>query len=107
MGEDGKDPTKMAHIGSILPKVVETCREQGDVSLLRIWEVWDRVVGKAVAANAQPWAFRGAILLVHVSSSAWLHQLRFMKPEMIRNVNDALGGTGIREIKFKIGPVQG
>lgn len=105
MGDDGKDRLKMVHIGNVLPDVLGTCRTQTDVDLTRIWEIWNDAVGKTVAANAQPWAFKGSLLLVHVSSSPWLYQLRFMKQTMLTQVNTALGRDLITDIKFKIGSV--
>jgi len=53
--------------------------------------------------NAQPLAFKGKLLLVEVTSSAWLHELQFLKGDIIKNLNDALGKELISEIKFKIG----
>lgn len=105
MGEDGKDRSTVVHIGSVLSGVLGTCRTQADADLTRIWEIWNDAVGKTVSANAQPWAFKGTLLLVHVSSSAWLYQLRFMKQTMLTQVNTALGRDMITDIKFKIGCV--
>jgi len=42
---------------------------------------------------------------VHVSSSAWLHQLQFLKAELLNKLNDNLKNERIEDIKFKIGPV--
>ena len=105
MGEDGKERSAVVHIGSVLSDVLRSCRTQEDADLTRIWEVWNGAVGEAVAANAQPWAFKGNLLLVHVSSSTWLYQLRFMKQAMLTQVNAALGRGMITDIKFKIGSV--
>jgi predicted nucleic acid-binding Zn ribbon protein len=56
------------------------------------------------AANAQPAAFKGDLLLVHVTNSTWIHQLQFLKHDIISKLNAALGKPMITEIKFKIGP---
>ena len=58
-----------------------------------------------IAQNAKPAAFKGRILLVHVNSSTWIHQLQFLKKEMIAKLNDTLGKTLIEDLKFKIGPL--
>ncbi|MFC1813872.1 DUF721 domain-containing protein [Thermodesulfobacteriota bacterium] len=63
------------------------------------------VVGKAIAENARPAAFKGKMLLVHVTSSTWIHELQFLKKDIIRKVNNALGEEQVEEIKFKIGPI--
>jgi predicted nucleic acid-binding Zn ribbon protein len=94
-----------ATIGSILNRVMKECRISTDEDLIRVWEFWDRSVGEIIAGNAQPAAFKGSILLVHVTSSPWIHQLQFHKKDMIKKLNNALGKPLIEEIKFKIGPV--
>ena len=59
--------------------------------------------GHVIAENAKPAAFKGRVLLVHVNSSPWIHQLQFLKTDMINNINQHLGDQLVDEIKFKIG----
>ena len=94
------------HIGNILPDVIRTCRMASDSTMTGVWDIWDRAAGETIAQNAQPAAFKGKILLVHVSSSVWLHQLQFVKQDLIEKVNDACGRRLVEEIKFKIGPLE-
>ena len=68
-------------------------------------ETQDDIVGDVIAQNARPAAFKGKILLVHVSSSTWVHQLQFLKQEMIAKLNDTFGKELISDLKFKIGPL--
>ncbi len=100
-----KDKTKLVHIGSIIDTVLKTCRRESDGELIQVWHVWDGIVGDVIAKNAKPAAFKGRILLVYVSSSTWIHQLQFLKAEMIGKLNQALGKQLIDDLKFKIGPV--
>ena len=93
------------HIGQIIPQVLKTCRRHKDAGLSEVWRFWNEAVGEIVAENAQPAAFKGDLLLVHVSSSTWIHHLRFIKQDIIKKINAALGNDLIQEIKFKIGPL--
>ena len=93
------------NIGDVLGGVIQQYRPMTDPSLLRVWDLWKSAVGDAIAANASPAAFKGQILLVHVSNSTWLHHLRFLEGELIDKLNTALGQDDIRKIKFKIGPI--
>ena len=93
------------HIGQIITQVLKTCRRHKDAGLSEVWQLWNEAVGQIVAENAQPAAFKGDLLLVHVSSSTWIHHLRFLKQDIIKKINAALGNDLIREIKFKIGPL--
>ena len=100
-----KKKAKFEHIGSILSDVLKTYRKDADGELVQVWQVWDDVVGGVIAQNAKPAAFKGKILIVHVSSSTWIHQLQFLKKEMIVKLNSAFGKTLIDDLKFKIGPL--
>jgi predicted nucleic acid-binding Zn ribbon protein len=100
-----KNIKEAAHIGSVINKVLRTCRYESDEDLAQVWSLWASAVGEDIAKNARPEAFKGKLLLVHVTSSAWMQQLQFLKKDIINKVNDALGNTLIEEIKFKIGPV--
>ncbi len=106
MATDPKKPLSMpVPLRDILTQVLATCRRESDLHLVRIWEHWDAVVGRVVAENAQPAAFKGRRLIVHVTSSVWIHQLCFMKDDILHSLNKALGAPLLDEIKFKIGPL--
>jgi len=98
-----KKKSKFVHIGSIIDDVLKTYRRESDGELIQVWHVWDSIVGDVISKNAKPAAFKGRILLVHVTSSAWVHQLQFLKDEMIAKLNEALGKSLIDDLKFKIG----
>jgi predicted nucleic acid-binding Zn ribbon protein len=105
MNTKRKNLKKPLPIGSIIPKVLRSCRLEADEELSQIWDLWDQAVGKAISENTRPAAFKGKLLLVHASSSTWIQQLQFLKKDMIRKVNEALGKSLVEEIKFKIGPL--
>jgi len=100
-----KHKTKFVHISSIIGDVLKKYRLETDAELVQVWRVWDTIVGNVISQNAKPAAFKGRILLVHVTSSTWLHQLQFLKQDMIDKLNVALGKTLIEDLKFKIGPL--
>jgi predicted nucleic acid-binding Zn ribbon protein len=91
------------HIGNIINDVIKQYRREPDFALKKVWRLWDEAVGETIAQNARPAAFKGKLLIVHVNSSAWLHQLQFLKKDLIFKLNSALGKPLVEEIKFKIG----
>lgn len=92
-------------IGDVIQQVLGKYRPTAGPGLLALWEIWPSVVGPDIGANAKPAAFKGALLLVHVSNSTWLHHLHCIQTELLAQLNDALGGTAhVGAIKFKIGP---
>ncbi len=106
MDEKPKKSSPALPIGSILPDVIRTCRREKDTAMTAVWDVWNHTVGATLAENAQPAAFKGRLLLVHVSSSVWVHQLQFMKAELIEKINAACGKDLIGDMSFKIGPLE-
>jgi predicted nucleic acid-binding Zn ribbon protein len=101
-----KDSAKFVHIGSVIEDVLKSYRREPDSELIQVWQIWNSIVGDVISKNAKPGAFKGRILLVYVSSSTWVHQLQFLKEEMIAKLNEALGKSLIDDLKFKIGPVK-
>jgi predicted nucleic acid-binding Zn ribbon protein len=93
----------MVSLGTVLPNLMKSIRSGSDAQLVRVWELWDGAVGETIAKNARPAAFKGKLLLVEVSSSTWMHQLQFLKADIIAKINDAFGQDAVNEIKFKIG----
>lgn len=98
-----RPPTDFVHIGQVLASLLKSFRRDGQMQLLQIWEVWPQVVEPAVAQNARPAAMKDDLLVVHVSSSPWVHKLRFMKQDIVAKLNAAVGDGVVRDISFKIG----
>lgn len=101
-----RDPLKKpAHIAGVLQKALAAYRAEGDGELVKVWELWDGAVGHAIAENTRAAAFKGNLLIVHVSSSTWIHHLHFLKRDLIETINRALGKKLVADIKFKVGPL--
>lgn len=97
---------EFVHISGILQELLKKYRSEPDGELARVWQLWDGVVGEAIAENARPAAFKGSLLLVYVTNSTWVHHLQFLKRDIIEKINAAVGKTLVEEIKFKIGPLK-
>jgi predicted nucleic acid-binding Zn ribbon protein len=104
--EDQSKPSDFVHIGSIINDVIKQYRCEPDFALKKVWQLWDEAVGETIAQNARPEAFKGTLLIVRVNSSAWIHQLQFLKKDLISKLNAALGKPLVEEIKFKIGTLR-
>lgn len=92
-------------IGQVLESILDQCRSDSGGGILHLAHVWKKVVGPPISDNATPFAVKGSLLLVHVTSSVWLHQLQFLKAELLEKLNHGLKNKRIDEIKFKIGPI--
>jgi hypothetical protein len=69
----------------------------------RVWEVWDEVVGDAVARKARPSKIHNGKLFVTVSNSVYMQELQFSKATIREKLNQRLGSATVKEILFFIG----
>jgi predicted nucleic acid-binding Zn ribbon protein len=92
----------MEPIAHVLARVL---RQSGLERNVRGWQAvgdWPEAVGPRVARHAHAVGFRDGILRVEVEGSAWMHEMGFLKRDLIRNLNRRLGGELVRDIRFAI-----
>ncbi|MGD9824451.1 DUF721 domain-containing protein [Desulfobacter sp.] len=99
------DSNHLTHIGDILSTALSKYRPPQETQITQIWEIWDFALGTAIAQNAKPDTFKNGQLQVIVSSSVWIHQLKFLEKEMIENLNARLNMPLITRLRFKIGEI--
>lgn len=99
------DTSHLIHISDILSKALSKYKPPQETEITQIWEIWDLAMGTAIAQNAKPDTFKNGQLQVNVSSSVWLHQLKFLEKEMIANLNARLNTPLITHLRFKIGKI--
>ena len=97
--------SKLIHISDILNSALGKYRPARDTDMTQIWDIWDSAVGRPIAMNAKPDSFKNGILFVNVSSSSWIHQLKFLEKEMILNINKQIDMTIVKQLRFKIGKI--
>jgi len=95
----------LIHISDILGAALGKYRPARDMEMTQIWDIWDSAVGRPIAMNAKPHAFKDGNLTVNVSSSSWIQQLRFLQKGIISNLNKQMGKDLIQQIRFKIGKI--
>src|SRR5882724_8412372 len=62
---------------------------------------WPAVAGARIAGRTRAVSFREGALTVEVEGSAWMHELGFLKPELVRNLNRHLGADVVRDVRFR------
>ena len=97
--------TKFTPVGSLIEDILSNIRPDSDKKMMGIWAVWTRVVGEAIASQAQPEAFKGGLLIVNVAGAAWAQQLQFRKNDLIAQLNTALESELVKDIRFKTGTI--
>ena len=71
----------------------------------RLQELWSRAVGPQIAARTLPETVKRGTLHVRVSAPVWLHQLQFLKEEILGKLHELSGNEEIRSLFFAIGEV--
>ncbi len=67
-----------------------------------VLEIWDEVVGPRIASNARPVAYRDSKLFVEVSTTAWKHELSFMREDILTRINAKLKKSVVKDIIFSL-----
>jgi predicted nucleic acid-binding Zn ribbon protein len=74
----------------------------------RLLSHWHQVVGERIAKRSTPDSLSRGVLWVRVSNSAWLHELTFLREEIIKRANELTGDPPvIRDVRFHLGPRPG
>ena len=93
-------------VADALRQVVQRIDPERRLAAYRVWTFWAEEVGPAVAARAEPAAFRDGVLSVRVAGAAWMQELQFMKDDLRQRLNGRLGTDLIRDIYCVSGAVR-
>ncbi len=89
-------------ISRLLSAVFENKKWHAKLELHRVFEFWDKTVGKEIAAVAQPSLIRGSVLWVKVKDSIWMQQLHLQKILLLERINKQLSGEKLSDIHFQL-----
>lgn len=92
-------------LGEILHKILKK-RNIPHVSTDRyLLNIWRKAVGPQIAAQTHPDKLKRGSLFVRVSAPVWLHQLQFMKEEILGKINELSGKEEVRSLFLTIGEI--
>ncbi len=103
MSSRRKTNREFTALGDVLSRVLSGFERKSRSDLSRVHRVWDSCVGDAIATNTRPVALKGAQLVVVVTNSAWLHELQFLKQDLLDRINRQAGEDIVEDIRFRIG----
>jgi predicted nucleic acid-binding Zn ribbon protein len=101
------DSSKPSKVSDILSAILTDRGWNTVVREHRVFAVWRESVGGTIADNARPVKINRGLLVVVVSSPIWTQELSLMKETIIGRLNDRLGDTVVRDIRFVQGDVTG
>ena len=80
-------------------------RQTGLETEVRGWQAvqdWEEMVGPRLARHTKAVGFREGTLRVEVEGSAWMHEMGFLKRDLIRRLNERLGDALVRDLRFMV-----
>jgi predicted nucleic acid-binding Zn ribbon protein len=92
----------MEAVSSVLTRVLRKLDLESELHGWRAVAEWPRLVGARVARRTRAVGFREGTLTVEVEGSAWMHELGFLKRDLIREINRQLGSERVRDVRFVI-----
>lgn len=92
-------------LGEILRKILKKRNIPHAGTDRRLLEIWRRAVGPQIAAQTHPDSLKGGTLFVRVSAPVWMHQLQFLKEEIIDKMNELAGSGSVKGLFFSVGEI--
>lgn len=97
---------QMDRLGEVLSHSLKRLELTARLDEYGVWPIWNEVVGKTIAANAQPEKIRNGTLFVKVTSPVWMQQLQFMKEMIAEKLNQRLKSEVVQTIFFMVGRIE-
>ena len=87
-------------LAAILPALFEKLGLAKTAEGWRAVSDWPAVAGPRLARHTRAVSFRDGTLAVEVEGSAWMHELGFLKRELVRNLNRHLGAEIVQDVRL-------
>jgi len=87
-------------LAAILPGLMQHLGLADAAAGWRAVTEWPVVSGSRIAKHTRAVGFRDGTLNVEVEGSAWMHELGFLRRELVRNLNRHLGADVVRDVRF-------
>ncbi len=69
---------------------------------VEVFSRWRKIVPPRVARVTRPVRLDGTTLVVHVSESPWIHELQFLKQDLLEQLNSE-SSLPLKDIVFRLG----
>lgn len=89
--------------GELLPTLLERYGVARQVRAHKLVAEWPEIVGRRIAARAEPEQISGGVLWIRVENAAWLQELSLLRDELLSRVREALGGDPpVDDLKLRL-----
>jgi len=90
----------MKPLAAILPGVLREFRLDEAAAGWRAVAEWPALAGERIARRTRAVAFRDGVMTIEVEGSAWMHELGFLRRELVRRANQLVGANVVRDVRF-------
>lgn len=85
-------------LGDALKKFLEKSRMKQDIQALQITEIWEEIMGSAIAKLTDRIEIRDKTLFIHTQVAPLKNELVFQKPLIIQRINEKMGAQTILDV---------
>jgi hypothetical protein len=75
------------------------------VTLMQVRDAWPHVAGAALEARTWPAAVHGETLVVHVHDNQWLHELTYLRQDLLRRLQALAPSARLTALRLRLGEV--
>lgn len=75
------------------------------IRLLHVQDAWAAVAGPALAARTWPVTVGGDVVVIHVHDSQWLHELTYMRQDLLQRLQTLVPSAGLKGLRLRLGEV--
>ena len=84
----------------ILESVLSEQNLSGSIEAYQVFAKWDHIVGKKVADHTRPVRITRDVLYVEVNDHLWFAQLKYMKGDILKKLEDRIRKGLFTDLKF-------
>jgi predicted nucleic acid-binding Zn ribbon protein len=99
--EDRTKSKSAEELGSVINKIVSDSDIGRKIKKFNIFNHWPDIVGCDIGNKTKPQKLLRQTLYISVTSSTWANELNLMSGQLIKKINDFVGETVVKELRFK------
>lgn len=92
-------------IGDVLARILKKTGIRLPVEDNHLKDIWNKTVGAMIAAQTSPDRIKDGTLFVKVSTSIWMHQLQFLKQDILEKFQSQCQAEPVERLHFSVGEV--
>lgn len=94
-----------ARIGNVMAAFLDNHAPKTVANGLVLHSIWPKIVGANMAKKTMPLKIIGKTLYLTVETSAWMEELKYLKEDIIKKINNDLKQEAVEDIVFRLGKI--